>query len=259
MSSDSANVYETSTETLFLGRQDSMQRTSLPPIIDLSKKFAVTTKNQRPMRVLEVACGTGRFMTFVRDNLPLDTEYTALDLSPFYLEKASDNDEYWRKTRLQEEDEEKRRRRTKNWQNMNNNNNSSSNNANNIIHPANLVQAPAEDLPFPDNSFDAVVCVYLFHELPRNIRAKAAAEMARVVSPGGRVVLTDSIQKGDRPALDDGLSKFKNMNEPYYIDYINDDLGSHFETEGLTPMTKIVRSTTKSLSFSKPGSELDIF
>ena len=236
MSSDSANVYETSTETLFLGRQDSMQRTSLPPIVELSKKFK--KEHGRPMRVLEVACGTGRFMTFVRDNLPLDTEYTALDLSPFYLEKASDNDEYWRSMRLREENNIKYTSQTKT--------------KNPIISPANLVQAQAEGLPFEDNSFDAVLCVYLFHELPRDIRAKAAAEMTRVVSPGGTVVLTDSIQKGDRPALDSRLANFQNMNEPFYIDYANDDLGSHFETEGLTPMTKIVRSTTKSLSFSKP-------
>lgn len=242
MSTDSANVYETSTETLFLGRQDSMQRTSLPPLVALAEKFSKDQNNaveKRPMRVLEVACGTGRFMTFARDNLPLDTEYTALDLSPFYLEKASDNDDYWRETRQREEEETRgRRQRTT---------------ASATIPPAILVQAPAESLPFPDNSFDAVVCVYLFHELPRDIRARAAAEMARVVAPGGTVVLTDSVQKGDRPPLDQSLSNFQNMNEPFYIEYINDDLGKHFEKEGLEPRTKIVRSTTKSLAFTKPG------
>ncbi len=224
MSTDSANVYETSTETLFLGRQDSMQRTSLPPLMEVAKKFE---KGTRPMKVLEVACGTGRFMTFVRDNLPLDAEYTAVDLSPFYLEKASDNDSYWRRTR--------------------------SSSSSTRIAPSNLVQAQAEDLPFEDNSFDAVVCVYLFHELPRHVRAKAAAEMARVVSPGGTVVFTDSIQKGDRPSLDTGLPNFQKMNEPFYVDYVNDDVTGHFESAGLIPATKMVRSTTKSLSFSKPG------
>lgn len=179
------------------------------------------------MRVLEVACGTGRFMTFVRDNLPLDTEYTALDLSPFYLEKAADNDSYWRRTR--------------------------SGSTTSTISPATFVQAQAEDLPFADNSFDAVLCVNLFHELPRHARAKASAEMARVVSPGGTVVLTDSFQKGDRPPMDKGLPNFQNMNEPYFVDYINDDLGAHFESEGLIPETKMVRSVTKSLSFSRPG------
>ena len=239
MSTDSANVYETSTETLFLGRQDSMQRTTLPPLVTLAKeKFVPNHKGNsigRPMRVLEVACGTGRFMTFVRDNLPLDAEYTAIDLSPFYLEKAANNDAYWRRMRAREE---RRKRRTS---------------STTEIAPAILVQTQAEALPFDDGSFDAVLCVYLFHELPRQVRAQVAAEMARVVSPGGTVVLTDSIQKGDRPPLDDGLPHFQNMNEPYYADYVNDDLGVHFQTMGLIPKTKIVRSTTKSLSYTKPG------
>jgi ubiquinone/menaquinone biosynthesis C-methylase UbiE len=237
MSSGSANVYETSTETLFLGRQDCMQRTSLPPIMALSESFQQQSPG-RPMRVLEVACGTGRFMTFVRDNLPLDAEYTAVDLSPFYLEKARDNDDYWRKWRLQQEKSR------------------GAGTSINEIAPANLVQAQAEQLPFENESFDAVVCVYLFHELPREIRARAAAEMARVVTPGGTVVLTDSIQRGDRPVLDSSLENFQNFNEPHYVDYVADDLGLHFECQGLKPMKKITRSTTKSLSFGKPNKEM---
>lgn len=47
-----------------------------------------------------------------------------------------------------------------------------------------------------------VTCIYLFHELPPEVRAKVAKEMARVVKPGGMVVLTDSAQLGDRPAWD---------------------------------------------------------
>lgn len=48
------------------------------------------------MKVLEVAGGTGRFMTFFRDNYP-ETDVTLLDLSPFYLEQAGKNDRYFRK------------------------------------------------------------------------------------------------------------------------------------------------------------------
>lgn len=212
-----------------------MQRTSLPPIMALSESIQKERRG-RPMRVLEVACGTGRVMTFVRDNLPLDAEYTALDLSPFYLEKARDNDDYWRKWRLQEEQRQ-------------------GNNEIKDIAPATLVQAQAEQLPFEDGVFDAVVCVYLFHELPREVRARAAAEMARVLAPGGTVVLTDSIQRGDRPGLDDSLGNFEGFNEPYYRDYLADELGMHFERHGLKPMTKITRSTTKSLSFGKPSKQ----
>ena len=47
--------------------------------------------------------------------------------------------------------------------------------------------------------------VYLFHELPADVRAAAAAEMARVLKPGGVLVLTDSVQLGDRDAYDPTL------------------------------------------------------
>ena len=40
--------------------------------------------------------------------------------------------------------------------------------------------------------------MYLFHELPGSVRRAVAAEMARVLRPGGLVVLVDSVQA--RPA-----------------------------------------------------------
>ncbi len=36
--------------------------------------------------------------------------------------------------------------------------------------------------------------MYLFHELPAPVRRAVAAEMARVLRPGGLVVLVDSVQ-----------------------------------------------------------------
>ena len=123
---------------------------------------------------------------------------------------------------------------------------------NTTISPAKMVQAKAEDLPFADEEFDVVICMYLYHELPRNIREMASAEMARVVKHGGNVILTDSYQLGDRPVMDDKMGNFEKMNEPYYKDYIQDYLPSHFEKEGLEPLTKSMRSSTKTLTFAKP-------
>jgi len=221
MSARSAEVYETSTETLFLGKQDAMQRLSLLPLKSLKGR------DGKPPRVLEVACGTGRFATFIRDNHP-SAELTCHDLSPFYLDKARDNDAYWRQRKAASTGRPE-------------------------PPPAAFVQSKAEALPFKDGAFDAVVCVYLFHEMPKEARAAAAAEMARVVAPGGTVVLTDSIQRGDRPVLDDQLVNFERLNEPHYRDYICTDISSLFEPHGLVCDKKFFASTSKTLSFKRPA------
>ncbi len=53
----------------------------------------------------------------------------------------------------------------------------------------NVVQAPAERLPFPDGSFDRVLVVDAFHHFWYH--AEAAVEMLRVLVPGGRLVLEE--------------------------------------------------------------------
>src|SRR6516162_7572154 len=50
-----------------------------------------------------------------------------------------------------------------------------------------FVEGDAEDLPFPDASFDAVISIYGVMFAPDHSRA--ATEMARVCRPGGRIAL----------------------------------------------------------------------
>ncbi len=52
------------------------------------------------------------------------------------------------------------------------------------------VEASATELPFPDASFDAVLCCEMVEHLPHDDRAPAFAEMFRVLRPGGRMVVT---------------------------------------------------------------------
>jgi SAM-dependent methyltransferase len=50
----------------------------------------------------------------------------------------------------------------------------------------------ARNLPFPDRSFDVVVSNLALHNIPdRDGRRKAAREIARVLRPGGHVVIVD--------------------------------------------------------------------
>ncbi len=57
---------------------------------------------------------------------------------------------------------------------------------------ADFQQGDAEALPFADGSFDTVVCALALCSIPRP--DAALAEMARVVVPGGSVVLVDHIR-----------------------------------------------------------------
>ena len=57
---------------------------------------------------------------------------------------------------------------------------------------ATLQQADAHQLPFDDASFDTVICTFGLCAIPDHTRA--VAEMARVLRPGGRLILVDHIE-----------------------------------------------------------------
>ncbi|WP_298439617.1 methyltransferase domain-containing protein [Geobacter sp.] len=52
-------------------------------------------------------------------------------------------------------------------------------------------QANAEDLPFPDSSFDRVTFFAVLHEMNHEGRINALKETCRVLRPGGRVLIND--------------------------------------------------------------------
>jgi ubiquinone/menaquinone biosynthesis C-methylase UbiE len=56
----------------------------------------------------------------------------------------------------------------------------------------------AQDLEFPDASFDVVTCVLAMHHIPEPERAAAFAEIYRVLRPGGRLLVAD-FRPGSRP------------------------------------------------------------
>ena len=104
-------------------------------------------------------------------------------------------------------------------------------------YKADFLQAPAEKLPVDDASYDAIVNIYLFHELTKEVREAIVKEWYRVLKPGGLCVLTDSIQVGDRPELDGNIDAFTKFNEPNYSDYVRSDLGALFEANGFVCQT----------------------
>ena len=116
-----------------------------------------------------------------------------------------------------------------------------------------VAQAPAERLPFPDGSLDAVSCVYLFHELPPRVRPQVAAEIARVLKPGGMLALADSVQAADEPELERMLRSFPAyFHEPYYGSYQDTDIPALFDEAGLKLVGADKAFLTKAWLFEKP-------
>ena len=58
--------------------------------------------------------------------------------------------------------------------------------------PAEVVQAPAEDLPFPDHSFDTIALTYVLCTVPDP--EAALGEFERVLKPGGQFLVLEHVR-----------------------------------------------------------------
>lgn len=102
-------------------------------------------------RLLDVGCGTGTLLKVARQSHP-DNEMVGIDIDKKVLEIA--------KSKL-------------------------------AFTGIQLINTGAENLRFPDKSFDVVVSTLIFHHLPTEIKRKALLEIKRVLKPNGRFLLVD--------------------------------------------------------------------
>src|SRR5688572_15032738 len=180
LTEESADRYDTQVEVLFKGTANAMRRQALPPLHEV---FA--GRDQRRLRLIDIGCGTGRFLDFVKQSWPR-LPVLGVDLSDAYLRHA--------------------RRHLRRWSRLG------------------FTVGKAEDLPVADGSQDAVTSIFVLHELPPKVRRDMLRECARVLKPGGRLVLLDSLQRGDEPDFDGMLERFpQNYHEPYYASYLDED------------------------------------
>jgi ubiquinone/menaquinone biosynthesis C-methylase UbiE len=211
LSAASAARYDHQVEVLFGGGAAAMRRQALVPL----KHVLIGNEATGPKpaaRLLDVGCGTGRFLREVKANYPR-LFVTGLDLSPHYLDVA--------------------RRELKPWSRVR------------------LVEGAAEAMPFADAEFDVVTCIYLFHELPPRIRRAVAAEIRRVLRPGGTLIFVDSLQTGDDPDYDAMLELFPlAFHEPYYASYLREDF-DRLLSPGFTPGERLPAYFSKVLSYRR--------
>lgn len=157
---------------------------------------SVRARGERP-RILDLACGTGRALLQMHAALPAARLY-GVDLSPTCLRVAAENLA--------------------------------------AVPGASLLQENIEALPFQDETFDAVTCIFTLHELPRDARRRAVGEAGRVLRPGADLVLLDADQAPGRDsAIAELVQAFPQLyHEPYFKSYQRDDLAALLEECGFT-------------------------
>jgi len=209
MTDDSASRYDTQVEVLFNGTANATRRQTLPQLREI---FA--GRDQRKLSVLDIGCGTGRFLDSLKQVWPRLPVF-GVDMSEPYVKYA--------------------KRHLKRWSRIN------------------LAVGNAECLPASDESQDAVTSIFVFHELPPKVRRIVFRECARVLKPGGRLVLVDSLQHGDQPNYEGLLELFpQNYHEPYYRSYTKEDFRALAAVCGLTHIRDVKAFVSKVMVFDKP-------
>jgi ubiquinone/menaquinone biosynthesis C-methylase UbiE len=75
--------------------------------------------------------------------------------------------------------------------------------------PATVVRAPAESLPFPDNSFDTAVCTLVLCTVRDPERT--LSELDRVLKPGGQLLFLEHVRSDDPQ-----LAKWQDRIAPFW-------------------------------------------
>jgi ubiquinone/menaquinone biosynthesis C-methylase UbiE len=208
LTEESAQRYDTQVEVLFNGSANATRRQALVP---LSEFFA--GRDQRRLKLLDVGCGTGRFLDSFKQAWPR-LPALGVDLSEAYVAEA--------------------RRHLKRWCWIN------------------VVVANGEALPVGSESQDAVTNIFMLHELPPKVRRIVFGEFARVLKRGGRLIVIDSLQVGDKPDYDGMLELFpRSYHEPYYNSYLKEDFRDIAAACGLTHIRDVNAFVSKVMVFDK--------
>ncbi|NEQ98370.1 MAG: class I SAM-dependent methyltransferase [Cyanothece sp. SIO2G6] len=214
LSDQSANLYDLQVEILFNGCADPMRRRILAPLKAGLESMAFATDQPR---ILDVACGTGRTLRMLRSTFP-DSSLYGVDLSPSYLRKANQL--------LSELPGELPQ----------------------------LLQANAEELPYTDDYFHGITCVFLFHELPAPVRQKIINECYRTIQPGGTFIICDSVQSSDSPEMKPMMENFQAiLHEPFYNNYVEDSIDDRLQTAGFEVVDIQIHLASKYWIARKPA------
>lgn len=138
-----------------------------PGGIELTKEIIKNEQINRSSRVLDVGCGTGQTAAYLASTY--GARVTGMDINPIMVDKAVSR---MRSNRL----------------------------------PVKIVHGSVEEMPFPPQSFDLIVCesVLSFVDKP-----KALGEIHRVLRTGGRFIAIElTVNEPLEPKLEEEIKQF---------------------------------------------------
>lgn len=134
---------------------DAMNRIHFLGREDRFREWTVDLAEIAPgQAVLDVGCGTGNLTMAAKRRVGADGEVHGVDAAPEMILEAE------RKAALKGLD---------------------------INYQVGLI----EDIPLPADKFDVVLSSLMLHHLPKDLKRRGVAEIARVLKPGGRFVAVD--------------------------------------------------------------------
>ncbi len=125
-----------------------------------------------------------------------------------------------------------------------------------LDHLVRFEQGDSESLPFPDGTFDALICECSFCTFPD--KHSAADEFARVLRPGGRVGLSDITLSGPLPPELTGLlAQIICIADALPLDRYESLLeGAGFQIDRVEPHPEVLESTVRDVTAKLFGAEL---
>jgi demethylmenaquinone methyltransferase/2-methoxy-6-polyprenyl-1,4-benzoquinol methylase len=129
--------------------------------------YALPQPQGLPTRVLDLACGTGKWTQYLARPLHDSGRVIAYDYSPAMLAET--------RARLEEDEAD-------------------------LLNKVFFVRGDAYCLPFKDETFDCVFFGFWLSHVPRERVAPFFNEVKRVLKPGGQVLIFDSLLMPGKPA-----------------------------------------------------------
>lgn len=154
--------------------------------------------------ILDVGCSGGISTEYIYKSFPKAQNVYGLDLSPYFVAVGS-------------------LRANKNNESIT------------------YVHANAEKTSFQNQSFDLIICNFLFHEVPQNATRVILEELNRLIIDGGIIAIVDldpDILKNDQL-----LSQFRKwafeVTEPHIYGYYNSNMTAYLEEHGFVDIVKV--------------------